>query len=309
MAGQTLVACEETVRKSEIGALAVGNGPTPGVARSGSRTAISAEDGIVEEGAVGDDGLAEVLHGPSEGCLAIDGGGTRCADGLVVDEDAVADLEGSPGVIVEGPAVTVGSCSSLRPVPVQHDLVEGQLPSVVSDAAAHWCDSFGDRQSGDARLDTARNVEDPAGIVATNREAEGAWPFECQVVSDVQFATSQGDLATDSLGERNQVRSGVGVRLLDRVAERTGGRVICIDDSEGTRQGPVLEDIETGPETARGRAPRVSTVTQQAVIPTEGRGSKHGQSPSERQGLLENDKSVALGAQTVRPSLVLVGKG
>src|SRR5205823_5105629 len=107
------------------------------------------------------------------------------------------------------------------------DQVEGGA-ILIGDAATEVIDhaAVGDGQSGDGHGHVALDVEDAAGVVAADRQAPGALPFDVQALVENQLAAGQRDGPAGELAGE-----------MDGVAAVGGG------DRRPQRAGPAVEGV------------------------------------------------------------------
>src|SRR5262245_60761443 len=144
------------------------------------------------------------------------------------------------------PAFGPGSTDGL--VVGDDSIGEAQTAAVVPDAATAVRPAAGDGQPVEGHVDTAADLEDPAGVVTTHGQPVGARAIDPQIVRDAQLTAGQGDGAvTGRGGEVDQVSAGLSVGVEDRLPQRTGPAVGQVPDREGARDDPVVEQLHGQP--------------------------------------------------------------
>jgi hypothetical protein len=178
---------------------------------------------------------------------------------MVVDERAASDGQiarvgdAAPGAAAEMAILIVDALESLRRVVGQYNVRERQVGvGVVQDAAAVAAEGdgginpglpVGDRHPGHGHR-PAQDVEDPAGIVAADRQPFGARTLDVEVVGDLQLAAGQGDGPVQTGGEGDHVGAGVGVSVDDGLAQRLSAAVAEVQDRECAEHGPIFQAIQ-----------------------------------------------------------------
>src|SRR5262245_32565970 len=121
---------------------------------------------------------------------------------------------------------------------------EAQTAAVVPDAATDVRPAVGDGQPVEGHVDSAADLEDPAGVVPTHGQPVGAGAVDRQVVGDPQLTAGQDDGAVQAGSELDHVGSGVAVGVEDGLAQRLGAALGQVPDREGAGQGPALQVLQ-----------------------------------------------------------------
>ena len=136
------------------------------------------------------------------------------------------------------------------------DATAAQAGLAGSAAAGHA--AVGDGQAAHADGCPAADVEDPAGVVATDGQLVGAQAFDVQTLGDGQLAAGQRDGLTGEAGIE-----GNGIAALgggDGVAQRSRAAVGVTHDRQGAGQVAAFQRFQPGPE------PRLEGAVVAAIV-------------------------------------------
>src|SRR5262249_9161116 len=150
------------------------------------------------------------------------------------DERRVADrggaAAGGAGLIPEGPAHHQGSVVAedvVVEVDGGADLVQDAAAALLGSIRCALGAAVGDGQTGDGHGRARVDVEDPAGVVAADRQPAGAPPSDGHAAREIQLAGFQDDGAVQ-VGREVDDGAGGAVGGLDRGPQRTGPAVVQV---------------------------------------------------------------------------------